>query len=204
METKKVLEVAANYKIHKVSDFIIPSILCEMLKIPLIGNYERVKELFEKKDEKIILYYIKRIRNYKGIYKRYVQVQESHNIVPLAFRNELAKQLAGGSSTSTFEANYIALGTNATEPNETNTQLGTEIVRGLFTKRGYEENTAYLDKFFGTSEVAGQNLREIGIFVDGTAGINTGTLLSHVNINENMSPNETLTINAEITIKSAT
>lgn len=201
---EKVFELKANYKLVKVPEEILPSIYCELKKLSIAENFQKIKNLIEKKDEKIILFLTKRLQDYNGNFKEYVLVEEKHNVVPLAFRNELAKQIALWTSTCTFEANYIAIWTDATAVSENDTTLGTEFLRGEFTKKDFTWNVAYLDKFFWSTEVWGQNLRELWIFVDWTASADSGFLMSHVNINENMSANETLTINVSITINSAT
>lgn len=106
---EKVFELKANYKLVKVPEEILPSIYCELKKLKISENFQKIKELIEKKDEKIILFLTKRLQDYNGNFKEYVLVEEKHNIVPLVFRNELAKQIALGTATCTFEANYIAI-----------------------------------------------------------------------------------------------
>lgn len=123
-----------------------------------------------------------------------------HNIVPSILRNQLATLISGTTVIPTFKANYMALGSGSSTPANSDTQLQTETLRGLFTNRYAIDNVAYLDKFFSTTEVAGNTYNEAGIFVDGSAGANTGYLLSRVLINETLAVNETLTVNASITI----
>ena len=83
------------------------------------------------------------------------------------------------------------------------TTLSDETVRQLFTNRYSSGSTAYLDAFFASSVVAGNTYLEAGIFCDGTASADTGYLLSRILMDETLSPNETLTINATITIANA-
>lgn len=130
----------------------------------------------------------------------FAQSIEAHNLVPSVLRDELATLISGTTVTPTFKANYIALGTGSTAAANSDTQLGTESVRALFTNRSATLNVAYLDCFFPTSVVGGNSYNEIGIFVDGAAGANTGYLLSRVLSTITLGANQTLTINASVTI----
>lgn len=125
--------------------------------------------------------------------------QTRKNLVPNFLRYELAKVFIGESVAPTFNANYIALGDDATAPAYTNTTLGNETYRSLFDARYTSFNVAYFDKFFGSSVVGGNSYREVGIFTDATASANSGYLLSHSGINEDMEVNESLTVNGRLT-----
>ena len=109
-------------------------------------------------------------------------------------RYELAKLFTGNTPATTFNANYIALGTGSTAPANTDTKLNTETVRGGFTQRTYLDNTAFLDKFFSSAEVGGQSFLEVGVFCDGTSTPDSGFLLSRALTNISISSSETLTI----------
>lgn len=128
------------------------------------------------------------------------RVGEYHNLVPSILRDTLAANIAGSTVTPTYKANYMALGDDGFAATNEDTTLYNETLRGLFTNRYSIDNVAYLDKFFSTAEVAGNTYNEAGVFVDGSAGANTGYLLSRVIISETMGANETLTINASFTI----
>ena len=123
-----------------------------------------------------------------------------HNLVPNYLRYEFVKSIIGQTIVPTWDTNYIALGDDATTVAYTDTVLGNEVYRAIFDNRSTGFNVAYLDKFFGSSVVGGNSYYEIGLFVDGTAGADTGYLFSHVNINETMAANESLTVNAKFTI----
>lgn len=129
-----------------------------------------------------------------------MKIQEAHNIVPSAFRNELALLISGTTITPTLKANYLALGTGSTAVSNSDTQLATEATRGLFSNRSAADNVAYLDRFFATATVAGNSYNEVGIFIDGTGSANTGTLLSRLLVSLTLGANQTLTVNASITI----
>lgn len=131
-------------------------------------------------------------------------VYETHNIVPNIFRDELAKKIAWISTTCTFVANYIALWGDSSAPLHTDTNLWSETIRWTITNKYTADNVAYLDKFFSSAEVSGNTYLEAWIFCDGTASANTWFLLSKINMNETIWPNEVLTINCSIAINSAT
>lgn len=162
------------------------------------------EKLWQKKMSNIRREIGKILSDYKGLFKNELRVIEAHNIIPNVLRNQFATLLSGTSVPSSFQANYIALWNGNTTPVAADTQLANETKRGLFTNRYSSGSVAYLDRFFSSTEVAGQTFLEVGIFCDGTASANSGYLLSRVLINETMGANETLTINATITISSAT
>lgn len=89
-----------------------------------------------------------------------------HNKIPNGIRFEFAKLVAGIPTATTFSANYLALGNGTTEPANTDTKLENELRRGTFQMRSTLENTAYLDKFWGASEVGGLTILEAGTFCD--------------------------------------
>lgn len=129
-----------------------------------------------------------------------LNVQTAHNIVPSVLRNSLATLISGTTVTPTFKANYFALGSASSAPANSDTQLGTETYRALFTNRSSYTNIAYLDIFLSTAIVGGQSYNEAGIFVDGTGSANTGYLLSRVSTNLTLGSSQTLTVNCSITI----
>lgn len=142
----------------------------------------------------------KNLRWYQWKHSDKIQQRHWHNLVPLVLRAELASLIAGNTVTPTFKANYLALWTDSTPPNNSNTQLWAETLRGLFTDRRAIDNIAFLDKFFWSVEVGWNNYNEVWVFVDGSAWVNTWFLLSRININETMQALESLTVNVTITV----
>ncbi len=140
------------------------------------------------------------LRDYTGKYRSQLKQRSGHNLVPYTLRYSLASLIAGNTVTPTFKANYIALGTWSTLPANTDTQLDTEVIRRLFGDRRAIDNVAYLDKTFGSLEVWWNTYNEIGVFVDGTASVNTWYLFSRININQTMQALENLTVNVTFTI----
>lgn len=201
----KVVELAANYRITKATNKTLAKIYLELKSIAINEkNIIKTKKQIEKWVESIIIFLTENLRDYNGNFLNEIKVIEEHNKIPNVLRFELAKLISGETVTPTFKANYLALGNDATPPANTDVALWNETLRGLFTKRSVTNNVAFLDKFFWSTEVAGNTYLEVGTFVDGTASTDSGFLLSRVNIDESMSANENLTINVSITINSAT
>ena len=130
-----------------------------------------------------------------------VKVWKWHNLVPKLLRKYLAQLISGSSVTPTFKANIIALGTDATIATYDDVQLGAEVMRSSFDNTYSVENVAYLDVYYSKATIWVVSLQEIWVFVDGLVGTpNSGYLLSRININEDMSGIEDLSINVSFTI----
>lgn len=201
MQVKKEIELVANYNVTKASNETLANIYCEYFQG---SKNSEILGKIKNEDQWIIKSLTNILKDYNGKYKNQIKVIKEHNKIPDVLRVELAKLISGQSVTATFEANYLALWWDATPPANWDTQLWSETLRGEFTSRGSTSNTAFLDKFFGSVDVAWNTYLEVWVFVDGTASANSWFLLSRVNINETMWPNETLTINVSIAITSAT
>lgn len=173
------------------------------------GTWASLKDIqksFEKRQKKGIRddwmkRWMEAVKMY-GPASKTARVIQAHNLVPLIGRTELAKALLG--EPSDIVANYIAVGSGWNVPASTDTTLQTEFVRWTFNDTYYTDNVAYLDKFFWSAEVWSQTILEAGIFMGGTATVDSWTLLSRVNFNEVTTANETVTINVTITFNSAT
>lgn len=127
-------------------------------------------------------------------------VWRGHNLVPNTLRYAFAGLTVGNTVLPTFEVTRIAMGSGTTAPANTDTALETETIRGSLSDRSALNNVAYYDKFWNNSEVGGNTYKEVGLFVDGTDVADSGYLFSHVAIDESPSANETLTINATMTV----
>lgn len=176
----KEIQLSTNYSFTKASqqtiDKICAEVGCSLSDIPKI------------------------LRDYKWKYLSELKVKKSHNIVPAILRNSLALLISWTDVTPTFKANYIALWTGSTTPQNTDVKLETETIRGEFSNRYASTNVAFLDKFWSTAEVGWTTINEAGVFVDWTASADTWFLMSRILMNETMSVTETLTINVSITI----
>ena len=103
----------------------------------------------------------------------------AHNLVTTIGRNVLARLLAGD-TTYSGQINYGALGSSSTTPNNSDTQLGTEVYRKIFASHTTDgNNVAYVDFFYAATDTNG-TYNEFGNFIDGTASANTGQIFSHI------------------------
>lgn len=183
------VKLRVNYFVTRVKN----KVLARWLKLP-------VSEIAAGMHQAAAIEAIKQIRRLAP--DKLSSVNYYHNLVPNVFLGEMAKRIGNvDTSTYTFIANKIALGDDGTAVDAADTALGNETKRSDFSVRDAIGSVAYLDKFFGSIEVGGSIIQEIGIFVDGAAGVGSaGLLLSHVNANETMAATESLTINATITV----
>jgi hypothetical protein len=112
----------------------------------------------------------------QGIIQRH---HMAHNLVATVGRNVIARLLVGD-TTYTGAINYGALGTSSTTPNNSDTQLGTEVYRKLYASRTTDgNNVSYIDFFYAATDTNG-TYTEFGNVIDGTASANTGRLFSHI------------------------
>jgi hypothetical protein len=112
----------------------------------------------------------------QGIIERHYA---AHNLVATVGRNVLARLLTGD-TTYSGQINYGALGSSSTTPNNSDTQLGTEVYRKLYASHTTDgNNIAYVDFFYAATDTNG-TYNEFGNFIDGTASANTGRLFSHI------------------------
>lgn len=150
---QRVFEIEANYTLVKVPQDILASIYCELKGLSIVENFRLIDDKIKNGCQEIIQFLTKELANYTGNFSDCITIEKQHNIIPQVFRNELAKQIAGVANTTSFEANYVAVGLSSATPLAADTTLGNEHARGPFTKREATDNTAYLDKFFSSSEV---------------------------------------------------
>lgn len=200
-----VCGIKANRKVTRAKPETLAKILLQKLKRKITKQsiWQTIRAI-NSWDEIVLATITSILKDYKWKFKNELKVYSVHNIVPNIVRYQLATALIGGTPSTTFDANEIALGSGFTAPDYTDTQLESETLRWLFTNRYRIDNVAYLDKFFGTNEVSGNTFLEAGVFCDGDWSPNSGFLLSRIAMDETISVNETLTINATITITSAT
>lgn len=128
-------------------------------------------------------------------------VQE--NIVPTVGRELLADAITGQLvAISDVEVNYTALGTGTTAPANGDTTLDTETFRKTIASQTSASNVSYNTAFYTAADTNG-TFYEHGIFIDGTASADSGTLFSRVLLNSPSgvakSASETLTIEHEHT-----
>jgi len=126
------------------------------------------------------------------------------NLIPTVGRTVFAMILSN-TLTYTGVLNYCALGTDPTGSANANIKLGTEVFRKLISSKTYSANVAYISTFFTATETTG-TYKEVGHFIDGGVGADSGQLFSRIADPETAelpltkSNTESLTIDYKITI----
>jgi len=125
------------------------------------------------------------------------------NLIVTIGRAALANHLTDATpSPANLRINYTALGTGVTAPANGDIELETEVFRKVTASETNVNNIAYVTAFYTAAEVSG-TFREAGLFINGTATPDSGTLFSRVAINITKSITETLTVDYTITITSS-
>lgn len=120
------------------------------------------------------------------------------NLIPTVGRSVLAQRLAN-TLTYTGTVNKVALGTGNASPSNSDTTLATETYRNNAASLTYANNISYITGFFTAAECNG-TYAEVGLFIDGAAGANTGQLFSRALASITKSSIQTLTIDWVLTI----
>lgn len=76
------------------------------------------------------------------------------------------------------EINYCALGDSATAVSTSDVALGNELYRNAIASGAVSANITYLTAFFTESECSG-TYQEVGNFIDGGAGADSGEIWTH-------------------------
>jgi len=131
---------------------------------------------------------------------RIKRVQTYRNLLPTVGRAAIANHLTSATpSPAALRINKTALGTGVTAPANGDTQLQTETFRKDTASATNSNNVGFVTAFYTAPEVSG-TFREAGLFINGTATVNSGTLFSRVAINITKTASETLTIDYTLTI----
>lgn len=149
------------------------------------------------REEHAIIY-----RSKLGKYQEKARIKEHvfDNLVPTVGKNVFARILAGN-TTYTGIVNYAGLGDDATTPTDGDTVLGNETYRKTVDSATYVNNIAYLSIFIPAATATGTH-SEAGLFIDGTASVDTGQIFSHVLLSPPVvkSALSSLTLDCTITI----
>jgi len=128
------------------------------------------------------------------------RVYDYDNLIPTVGRAQIAKALeAALSALSEIEINFTSLGTGLTAPANGDTTLETETFRKAVASLTSSSNQLFITAFYTAAEVSG-TFKEAGIFINGTATLDSGVLFSRVAIDVTKSTSETLTIDYTVTI----
>lgn len=92
---------------------------------------------------------------------------------------QMLMERLSGSTTYTGIINYGGIGSSATAPAITDTQLTAEVARATTATATLSGNILTCKFFFADANLANGTYREFGMFVDGTASANSGRLFNH-------------------------
>lgn len=123
------------------------------------------------------------------------------NIIPTVGRTAIGRRLGNiAEKSNEGMVTYGAVGTGTNAPQNSDTQLQTEIFRKLIASASYLVNVITIRTFLTTAEGNGV-LKEFGLFGEDASGTpNSGTLFQRVNISKTKTSSKTLTIESVITI----
>lgn len=124
-----------------------------------------------------------RIRMHEAASGRTVSEREYRNVACVNGKAFIAGWLNVENPSHTLTNIYGAVGTSATVPASTDTQLGTELARVVLGTNSRAGNVVTLQFFYNTSQGNG-TWTEAGLFLGASAGVNSGNLLSHVAVSE--------------------
>lgn len=130
------------------------------------------------------------------------EVKYYHNIITTVAFAMILNNLTDATPTNDMLVSHAALGSDVTAVAITDTVLGTETYRNSIESMTSVDNVAYLTAFFDQTEVTG-TFKEAGIFSDGTGTVDTGILVSHVNIDITKTNTQKLTIDWSLTLANA-
>ena len=134
-----------------------------------------------------------------------------HNIVPNTGLTVLAKAISGNATgLDALEIKYGAVGTGTGTAVLGDTTLGTEQFRKVDSSLTYKENKAYVTMLYSATDFTTTgigNIKEHGLFIDGTTGADSGSLWSRLLLNSPTGISKTnlqsLTIDYEVEFKNA-
>lgn len=125
------------------------------------------------------------------------------NLIVQAGRTAIADRLTNATPDSSLLVGYIAVGTGATAPADGDTALETETARKAVASKTHAADVAAIATTFNATEIPTSTLKEVGLFIEGTASADTGTLLARVTVNIGITALDALFIDWRITLSDA-
>jgi len=127
-----------------------------------------------------------------------ISVHKYTNLFCLAGKYSLVDRMSGESDKGLVT--YLALGSDTTTPVATDIALGAETFRKAITERTRTGLILYASTFLISSE-ANATFREMGLYGDDASGVaDSGTLYTHLAINETKTLGETITVDYNLEI----
>ena len=135
-----------------------------------------------------------------GLFKKVgeiISVNSYSNVFCNAGKYTILERM-GGTDAKTGIITYLALGSGTTTPANTDTKLETETYRHPTTTGNRTELVVCISTFIPTDE-ANDTHKEMGLFGDDASDTaDSGTLYTHVAIDETKSSGESITINYDL------
>ncbi len=130
------------------------------------------------------------------------EVKWYHNVITIDAFAMIMNNLTDPTPTNAMVATHCLLGDDDTAVSENDTVLGNEVYRNAIASMTSADNVGYFTAFFDQTEVSG-TFKEAGFVSDGTGSVDTGVLISHVNINVTKTLVQKLTIDWTLTLVNA-
>lgn len=113
----------------------------------------------------------------------------------------LIDRMTNASPDSTCLIEYIGVGTGSTTPAAGDTTLETEVARKQQTSRTHSNKVAAIATLFNAGDIPGTptTINECGLFIEGSATLDTGTLLARVATSISVTAVDSLFIDWRIT-----
>lgn len=125
------------------------------------------------------------------------------NLVVTAGLTLLANRISDATPSSGCLINYIAVGTGTNAPAAGDTALQTENARKAVTSRTSSAAIAAISTTFNAGDVPASTLKEVGMFIDGTASADSGTLFCRQNVNVAVTALDSVFVDWRVTFASA-
>lgn len=125
------------------------------------------------------------------------QVVET-NTTTIGMHEYFAENLDPSDGTLNLQADYLALGTDATTPDSTNRSLNAEYFRTDTNDGIVSGNELQVDTLVESSEANGSTIQEVGLFTDTNGGANE-RMLNH-SVIADIQKDDTRNITIEVTL----
>ena len=127
-----------------------------------------------------------------------ISIHKYTNLFCLTGKHSILDSMIGESDKGVVT--YLALGSDTTAPVATDIKLGTETFRKAITQRTRTGLIFYSSSFLISTEANG-TFREMGLYGDDASGSSdSGTLYTHLAINETKVLGETITVDYNLEI----
>lgn len=166
-----------------------------MNKIDQFPQFKPLKITFTKRQVPLWA----RFFQYFGLFKKVGRIINKNeyaiNVFCNSGRTSLLERMAGENKG---ELTYLALGDNATTPVNTDIALGNELFRKAITSSSASGLTLSTSTFI-TSTEGNHAYKEMGLYGDDAgAAADSGTLFTHLTINETKSSGQSVTIDYDL------